>query len=167
MLEKSRLSTPVAVPELDKLSYTFEEAAAGVGIKPGLLRTWITRSPIVIALGGREQKPKKGVPGRLTLRRVIAIALVAELVALGVRPALAGSIAFNFTDGNRNDRPCLEWRQLPILLVYPQSGGFRFIPSAELSIKAAFDDLACPASFVALSASAVIQRVKERLATLE
>jgi hypothetical protein len=88
-----------AVPELDTPRYLPADVAAAAGVSPGTLKAWLSRDPRVIRLGPYDQAGRgTGTPRLLTLRRVFAIAMTAELVSLGFIASRAGALAFFFTD---------------------------------------------------------------------
>jgi hypothetical protein len=95
---------------------------------------------------------------------VIAIALAAELGKVGISMNLAGSIAFNFTEGNPHDRPLLEGSEMPFLILYPQTQSFRFVFLPDPAFSEALNFLGTPVSFAAINVAGVIQGVTERLA---
>lgn len=63
------------------------------------LRNWISRDPPAITLREHDRKAlKSGKPHLFTYRRVLQVALTADLVRLGFPPRKAGMMAAGFTD---------------------------------------------------------------------
>ena len=104
------------IGDVDAPQFFTADACRAAGIDPATLKNWITRTPSAILLS-QEDKLKfqeAGAPieteprermaagsGRshlFTFRRVMQIALTAELVALGFPPRKAGMVAVGFTD---------------------------------------------------------------------
>jgi hypothetical protein len=151
--------------EFDTPRYVLGDAAAAAGISTSLLKAWITRDPIVVPLGVYDQVGRgKGTPRLFTLRRVISIAVTAELVALGINPSRAGNLAFGYTDHEHEEGRYIELESATFLIVEPKS------TSIILAIdpKTTFDQVLKktipssgerPASFAVISGGAVKQRV--------
>jgi hypothetical protein len=166
---KRNLPTAEAPVELDTPAYTLTEAATAADIKPGRLKSWTSRPPLVIPLGPHDQRPTKTARSRFTLRRVICIAVAAEFVKLGLSTRSAGANAFNFTDIPQADRPpCVEWPGPLFLIYYPQTQSFNVVggnPTYNDALKGI--ERSRPgtvASFAVVSLAVVMQRVRERLA---
>lgn len=69
------------------------------GIDAATLKNWIAREPPAIHLSDHDRRAfGSGRPHLFTYRRVLLAAICAELVALGLPPRRAGSLARNFTD---------------------------------------------------------------------
>jgi hypothetical protein len=100
-----QLPTYTRDPLLDDPLYRLREAAVAAAIDPGLLKSWVSREPIVLPLGRYDRVAKGSGNARLfTLRRVIAAAITQELSELGITAARAGIIATLITEKE------LPWR---------------------------------------------------------
>jgi hypothetical protein len=96
---KKALTTYKPTPELDTPRYLLGDVAAAVGVSTGTLKAWLSREPHVVALGPHDQAGRgKGTPRLFTLRRIYAVAMTAELIALGFVASRAGVLGFLFTD---------------------------------------------------------------------
>ena len=98
-----------ATPHPDQPMFFTGDVCRAVGIEQSTLKNWITRGAILMS---DDDRKRFGVDGpsheRLasgsgrshlfTLRRVVQIALTAELVALGLPPLRAAMLALGFTD---------------------------------------------------------------------
>ena len=107
--------------DFDEPRFLLADAAAVAGISTNLLKSWLSRKPIVIALGPHDREPiGKGSSRVFTLRRILTIALTAEMTRLGITPSHAGLLASSFTD---MAWPGESWetRQNKILVAYPSS----------------------------------------------
>jgi hypothetical protein len=114
-------------------------------------------------MGPYDQKAAKGVAGLFTLRRVMCIALTAELVALGVKTSVAGAFALSFTNIPWG------WPQPPFVIFYPETGTIKFLPTQNPTFNDALKRTekgrpGTVASFAVVSLAVVMQRVRERLA---
>jgi hypothetical protein len=103
---------PPDMPELDVPCVTTIDTCAVAGIAQATLQAWLSREPAVILL----RKHDRGAAGPalgflLTLRRVLQIALTAELTRLGVTRQRAGNLAALFTDQG-GEKPA-DWRSHP------------------------------------------------------
>ena len=76
-------------PRLDEPRYLLGQVAHAAGISANLLKSWIDREIIVL---GRHDRTAhgKGSSRVFTLRRVLAVAVAAELVSMGMPAADAG-----------------------------------------------------------------------------
>lgn len=84
---------------LDVPQFLLGDAAFTAGLSTTVLKAWLSRPPFVISLGEADTKPLgKGSARIFTLRRIVNIAVTAELVRLGVTPKQAGAIGFHMTD---------------------------------------------------------------------
>jgi hypothetical protein len=81
--------------------FSSDAACEAAGIDSATLKNWISRKPSAVAVGPdeRRQVGKKTVY-RLSLRRVLQLAIMGELVRLGHAPREAASHAARFTDGD-------------------------------------------------------------------
>jgi hypothetical protein len=155
--------------EFDTPRYVLGDAAAAAGISTSLLKAWITREPIVVPLGDYDLAGRgKGTPRLFTLRRVISIAITAEMVALGINPSRAGNLAFGFTDYEHEEGRYVELESPTYLIVEPKSTAIIL----AIDPKSTFDQVLKktipssgekPASFAVISGGAVKQRVMARL----
>ena len=155
--------------KFDTPRYVLGDAADAAGISTSLLKAWITREPIVVPLGVYDQVGRgKGTPRLFTLRRVISIAVAAELVALGINPSRAGNLAFGFTDHEHEEGRYVELEGPTFLIIEPKSTAIILTTDPKTS----FDQVlkkTIPssgekaASFAVISGGAVKQRVMTRL----
>src|SRR5262245_49809887 len=119
-------------PELDTPRYLLSDAAAAAGVSPGTLKAWLSREPRVIALGPHDQRGRgKGTARLFTLRRVYAIAMTAELIALGFAASRAGILGFIFTESVLSNKkltetlgPFVEMQGPLFLAAHPSEKGF-------------------------------------------
>lgn len=100
------------VIDLDVACFPMFDACAAAGIKPATLRDWLSREPAIILLR-RTDRHAAGLDCGpfLTLRRVLQIALTAELKRLGVMAQRAANLAAMFTDQG-GEKPA-DWRCHP------------------------------------------------------
>ncbi|WP_225766984.1 hypothetical protein [Inquilinus sp. Marseille-Q2685] len=82
--------------------FTISQAAAVAGVEPGAVRNWFQRGHLILADEDRKAM-EAGYAHKLTLRRVLQIAIAAELVAFGISPSKAGWFAAKFTDLGEGD----------------------------------------------------------------
>jgi hypothetical protein len=148
---------------LDTPSYSLNDVAAAAGITTAEVKGMLTDG--VISLGLHDQKARKGVPGRFTLRRILSIALAATAVAFKMDSTAPCAIARDFTDGDARNRPWLESPQPSFLILFPETKEFRFVASANITLK----EMLTPSGrltehFIVLNCALMIKRVKERLA---
>lgn len=81
----------------DTPQFLLGDAAAAAGLKPNVLKAWLTRK--IVNMGRHDHAASgKGSSRLFTLRSVLSIALTAELVRLGLPPARAVSPADNVTE---------------------------------------------------------------------
>lgn len=79
--------------------YISAEVCAAVGISESTLKNWVSRKPQVVLMTSEErERVGKGVPFLFSFQRVMQVALVAELVALGLEPRPSAMAAAGFTD---------------------------------------------------------------------
>jgi len=84
---------------LDVPQFLLGDAAFTAELSTTVLKAWLSREPLIIALGDTDMKPMgKGSARIFTLRRVVNICVTAELVRMGVTPKMAGAIGFQMTD---------------------------------------------------------------------
>jgi hypothetical protein len=159
-------------PVLDEPMYLLGEAAMAAGISVGLLKSWISREPKVLPLGRYDRKAHgKGSARVLTLRRVFSIAVIAELVSLGIAPSRAGLLAHTLTDfqlQNFGTGTAIGAADSDaILFAYPDDDAFtlasRGVPIDELLERDGPPFSGPGASCVVLSYRAICNRVRKRL----
>jgi hypothetical protein len=111
-------------PQPDVPMFFTGDVCRAVGVDQVTLKNWIARGAILMS---DEDRARLGVEGpsheRLatgsgrshlfTLRRVVQIALIAELVRLGFSPSKAGVLALGFTDVGKgsideNGKPAIQ-----------------------------------------------------------
>lgn len=86
--------------DLDSPAWLLNSVAASTGVGLAVLKAWLSRDPVVVPLGPYDQEARgKGSARLFTLRRVLAVAITAELVRLGIAPSRAGELATTFMDG--------------------------------------------------------------------
>ncbi len=85
--------------DLDSHRFNSTQACLGAGIEMATLKNWISRDPPAILIGP-EDKKAFGTREffRFSFRRVMQIALTAELVGYGFSPRHAGTLAAGYTD---------------------------------------------------------------------
>jgi hypothetical protein len=160
-----------AVPELDAPRYLLGDAAAAAGISVNTLKAWVSRDPKIIPLGFYDQEGRgKGTPRLFTLRRVIAIAVTAELTTLGINPSRAGDLALAFTDYTHEEIAgrIIELDRPTFIVVEPHSMALILETSAKTTFaqilnKPVPSSGERPASFAVVSGDALKQRVIKRL----
>ena len=87
------------------LSFSRPTCARPPGSNAATLKNWISREPPAIHLSENDRRALgSGRPHLFTFRRVLLAAICAELVALGLPPRRAGSLAGNFTDFGEGGR---------------------------------------------------------------
>jgi hypothetical protein len=147
------------VPGLDTPSYSLNDVAAAVGITTAEVKRMLTD-------GGQKAT---GAPGRFTLRRVLSIALTAKARSFGMNSRVTGVIARDFADGGPRDRPWLESPQPSFIILYCETGNYRFVAAANPTFHEALKDPGggLAASFAVINCAGMVQRVKERLAQCE
>ncbi len=154
------------VPGLDTPSDSLNDVAAAVGITTAEVKRMLTDG--VISLGLHDQKATKGAPGRFTLRRVLSIALAAKARSFGMNSRVTGVIARDFADGGPRDRPWLESPQPSFIILYRETGNYRFVAAANPTFHEALKDPGgLAASFAVINCAGMVQRVKDRLAQCE
>lgn len=144
---------------LDVPKLLLGDAAYAAGVSANLLKAWLSREPLVIKLGEHDQMALgKGSARVLTLRRVIQIALTAELVRLAVAPQRAGKLSFIITDvaGNANTlnnilKPTRDdvepinfeknniWTQKDVVLVFDKESNDLLVSHPDESIRDMMD----------------------------
>jgi hypothetical protein len=155
--------------EFDTPRYVLGDAAAAADISTSLLKAWITREPIVVPLGDYDLAGRgKGTPRLFTLRRVISIAMTAELVALGINPSRVGNLAFGFTDYEHKEGRCVELDGPICLIIEPSTTAIIWTIDAKATLgqilkKTIQSTGEKAASFAVISGGAVKQRVITRL----
>lgn len=104
------------VPDIGVAQFFSGDACKAAGIDGATLKNWMTREPPALLvseedrakfreqgfdIGGAISERLAGGSGRshlFTYRRVMQMALVAEMVALGLSPRRAGTLALGFSD---------------------------------------------------------------------
>jgi hypothetical protein len=85
--------------QLDSPHFFFGDVTRATGVSTNLLKAWLSREPRVVRLGPHDiESERRGQSRLFTLRRIISIAITAELVSLGLSPSKAGQIGFFATD---------------------------------------------------------------------
>lgn len=87
------------VDDLDTAQFSSAEACRAAGIEQATLKNWLSRDPPIMAGSDRQV-----IGGRtlflFSLRRVCALAIVAELVRGGIAPKQAVAWALRFTESS-------------------------------------------------------------------
>jgi hypothetical protein len=79
--------------------FTSAEVCAAANITPATLKNWVSRRPAAVLLTKDDQAASaKGSPIQYSFRRVMQVAITAELVRLGWQPRPAAMVAITFTD---------------------------------------------------------------------
>jgi hypothetical protein len=157
-------------PVLDEPKFLLSDVAFAAEVSQPVLKAWLSREPRVVALGPYDRHAfGKGSSRVFTLRTAILIALIAELVRLGITPLRAGALSFMATNRPEGDHG-LDWDRFAgpesVLIAYAKGNAFAFVPQGT-----ALDDVLetqpwaqeRPASFVAVSIGRVGERVEARL----
>ena len=161
---RQHIRTTAPQLDWDVARYQLSEAAEAAGVSAWVLRAWVSRRPIIILFGKHDREPSgKGSARLFTARRVLATAIVRELVSLGFAPARAGPIALRCTDAKQSDPNWLD----RTLIFYPGTEKWRIcwpdnIPSvseivAECTVRCG------GASFAAVSVRASAEKVRAKL----
>jgi hypothetical protein len=125
---------------LDDPRYLLGDVAAAAGIDVNLTKSWVSREPNIIPLGEHDRQAfGKGSSRLFTLRRILSVAIAAELVRLGLSASHAGLLAHEFTDAKvpnfETGKDTREYQSLDpgtLLVVYPdQEGALYLIPGGE------------------------------------
>jgi hypothetical protein len=157
---------------LDDPRFLLADVVAVTGMSQNVIKAWLTRGePPAIPLGPFDRPALgKGSARVFTLRRVISIALTAELVRLGLAPSRAGLLAYALTDGTTRGRPPNEQA---VLIAFRDSETFVIATKSSL-IGNIFkkrppcpdEEATVPVSFIAVSyediRKSVIARLKQR-----
>ena len=97
----SALDISVSPEALDTPAFLLSDVAAATAVNSNLLKAWLDRK--VVPLGATDRHALGRGSGRVfTLRRVLSIAIMAELTRLGVAPSSAAALAFSVTDHSIN-----------------------------------------------------------------
>ena len=92
--------------------FSSDAACKAAGIDGATLKNWISRRPSAVVLGaGERRQAGKRTIYRLSLRRVLQLAIMGELVRLGHAPREAASHAARFTDGGTGSLAGRDSRQ--------------------------------------------------------
>lgn len=78
--------------------FFLSDLSSALGISLESLQNWIARNPPAISLGEHDRKGRAGRGHLLSYQRVLQVALCSELMAFGMGPHRAGTIAATFTD---------------------------------------------------------------------
>jgi hypothetical protein len=164
-------------PHMDDPKYLLGDAAMAAGITTTLLKSWLSREPRVIHFGPYDHEGRgKGSTRLFTLRRILSVAIAAELVQLGVTASRAGHLAFIFTDtqfpelGHGNAETSGTMNEHALLVVYPDTEIFNFVPAgSDQSLRSMLARSGRPftgpaSSFVVVSYGAIADRVNAKLA---
>ena len=90
---------PLNEAQLDEPRYLLGTVATAAGITPNLLKSWVSRSPLVIPFNTNDIAGSgKGHARLFTLRRAINVAVTVELTKLGVKASVAGNVSRLITD---------------------------------------------------------------------
>jgi hypothetical protein len=122
---KQRPKTPYD-PKWDTPKFLLGDAAAASGVKPNVLKAWLARGIVDLDRHDLEASGK-GSSRLLTLRTVLGIAVMAELVRLGLPPHRAAPPAEASVKANFRDRKSHTPSTDCLLLVFPANMG-KFIP---------------------------------------
>jgi hypothetical protein len=164
--------------DLDEPRYLLGDAAAASDLNPNLLKSWLSREPRVIHFGPYDRPAiGKGSARVFTLRRIISIAMAAELVRLGVTASKAGMLAFTMTDthfpNGSSDPQQATFAAVTgdaLQVAYPDDDGWIFIPEGsnpslrEMLKRKGPPFSSAATSLVAVSYGAILQRVRAKLA---
>lgn len=107
-----------ALIDLDSPQFTIAEASALAGLAIGTLRDYFQRG--VFTLVGKDQSAPAGGIRKLSGRRLMQIAVAAELIEMGVSPPTAARHALAFSDQGNGALPGLADERMPGEL-YPNS----------------------------------------------
>jgi hypothetical protein len=156
---------------LDDARFLLADVVAVTRMSQNVIKAWLTREPHAIPLGPFDRPALgKGSSRVFTLRRVISIALTAELVRLGLAPSRAGLLAYALTDLHTRGGPPNE---KAVLIAFRDSETF-MITTKPTAIGELFkkrpptpdEKRSAPVSFIAVSyediRKNVIARLKER-----
>jgi len=167
-----KLKRPAKNAKLDVPRYLLGDLAAATGMTENVLKAWLSREPKVIPLGPHDKPGRgKGSSREFTLRRVISVAIAAELVRLGITPGRAGLWAYTLTDVKVGPTD-VDWLdEGTVLFASPNTDTFAF-GTKGTSIAEALekfpvptpDDTEPPASLAVVGYGAILRRVRERLA---
>jgi hypothetical protein len=113
-------------PEWDTPRFLLGDAAAASGVTPNVLKAWLAREIVDLDRHDLEASGK-GSSRLFTLRTVLGIAVMAELVRLGLPPHRAADPAITSVKFNIHDRKSLTPNTDCLLLVFPTNMG-KFIP---------------------------------------
>jgi hypothetical protein len=164
-------------PEIDRPRYLLGQVARAAGISAKTLKSWIERKNVV--LGEHDwDSHGKGSSRVFTPRRVLAVAVMAELIKLGVYPHMAGRMGSTFSDWAL-DKAKGDLRKVDVFVVlYPNEFHEDYVVAdsyrtktiskptrtiAEVLSESKLDKAA--ASFILISIGALKDRVLERLAS--
>ncbi len=82
--------------DMDEPLYTVAQAAEAAGVVVGTLRNWLQLG--TVSLQKADASAPAGGTRLLSHRRVLQVAVMVDLIALGVAPARASRLAFGFSD---------------------------------------------------------------------
>jgi hypothetical protein len=169
---KKQAPVSVPVPELDTPRYLLGDAAAAAGVTPITLKAWLSTERSVVPLGPYDQPGRgKGVSRLLTLRRIYAIAITAELVSLGFAASEAGRVGFSVAA--RHAREFIGEHGGIFLAANPSRDHFAIFDSPEVSMDELLLKKGAPptpdgsmtpmTSCAVIDCGALLQRVQTRL----
>jgi hypothetical protein len=108
---------------MDTARFFTADACRAAGINSVTLKNWISRDPPAVLLTASDRASHvSGRPHLLTFRRVMQIAITAELVRLGWGPRAAAIAAASFTDSGNSRRPPGELYEDGITLLVARPG---------------------------------------------
>ena len=107
---------------LDEPKFLLTDVAVVTGISTNVLKSWLSREPIAVQLGPYDRQAMgKGSSRVFTLRRVLSIALAAELIRLGIAPSRSGFMAQWYTDRRIKKEDSWEQRENQLLVAHSSS----------------------------------------------
>lgn len=122
------------IDDLDTPRWLADDAIRSTGVAADTLRNWLDPARSVVVMGQHDRRAGgSGRPHLLTLRRVYQIALVQELVRIGIAPHRAGPAAATFTDAGSEDRlPGRLYKSgLTILIVHSEGARVVHMPTTS------------------------------------
>jgi len=165
-----RFDRPGRDSDLDEPRFLIGDVVMATGLSVNVLKAWLSREPKVIQLGPYDRESLgRGSARVFTLRRVISIAVTAELVSLGLAPSRAGELAYSLTDEQADAAFFVESLIVETAVVaYPGQEKLEILREdsriTEVFSKSPSQSLNdAPASCVIVSFSAVAKRVRTKL----
>lgn len=127
-----RFNVSLTPEALDTPSFLLSDMAAAADVNTNILKAWLDRK--VAPLGSSDRQALGRGSGRVfTLRRVFSIAIMAELVRMGITPSRAAGLAFMVTD-NTLSVPGVE-----LSLRRASEGGYLIVSAGEEDRESHFD----------------------------